>query len=389
MTILSKADLQEIEKHKYAGEDFSLLSKYVLVHWWEFVTKLMPRTLAPNSITALGCLFLFAAHATLMWFCPQLHGVAPNWVYFFAAAGVFLFQTLDAVDGKQARRLRFLFPLGDLFDHCSDIISFSTGMLTLTTMMQVPAFTALLTSFVAGTVSSYCYHWEMRYTSKLTLGLFNGPVEGTLIGMVQFIMGGIKGPMSWTRTLREETGLEWMPDMGLNTFTVISLMALTALTVTPNATSVYAATKGKRNFLAVMFRDLTLLFLPCGLVILWCWLNFEQFEAVPLPACYAVILLGSDAQNRQIVCRLSKKQPPMFAPLLIPTLALVANTGLRFVIGHSFIPEAHAIMGLVVICFAGYVSYATLIVREICDHLGIKCFSTDVSGVKIAALKQK
>lgn len=38
-----------------------------------------------------------------MLYCPKIAGVAPNWVYALCAFCVFMFQTLDAVDGKQAR----------------------------------------------------------------------------------------------------------------------------------------------------------------------------------------------------------------------------------------------------------------------------------------------
>lgn len=44
----------------------------------------------------------------------------PAWCYFFSAFCVFAYQTLDAVDGKQARRTQSSSPLGQLFDHGCD-----------------------------------------------------------------------------------------------------------------------------------------------------------------------------------------------------------------------------------------------------------------------------
>ena len=41
------------------------------------------------------------------------------------AIGIFIYQALDAIDGKQARRTRSNTPLGELFDHGCD--SLSTG----------------------------------------------------------------------------------------------------------------------------------------------------------------------------------------------------------------------------------------------------------------------
>lgn len=54
---------------------------------------------------------------------------APLWAYMSCAVGLFLYQSLDAIDGKQARRTNSSTPLGELFDHGCD--SVSTGVRTL------------------------------------------------------------------------------------------------------------------------------------------------------------------------------------------------------------------------------------------------------------------
>ena len=48
---------------------------------------------------------------------------APAWAHILAAAGVFIYQTLDSIDGKQARRTNTASPLGELFDHGCDAVS--------------------------------------------------------------------------------------------------------------------------------------------------------------------------------------------------------------------------------------------------------------------------
>lgn len=50
---------------------------------------------------------------------------APLWTYLLCAVGLFVYQSLDAIDGKQARRTNSSSPLGELFDHGCD--SLSTG----------------------------------------------------------------------------------------------------------------------------------------------------------------------------------------------------------------------------------------------------------------------
>lgn len=54
---------------------------------------------------------------------------APLWAYILGALGLFIYQSLDAIDGKQARRTNSSSPLGELFDHGCD--SISTGSLNL------------------------------------------------------------------------------------------------------------------------------------------------------------------------------------------------------------------------------------------------------------------
>jgi phosphatidylglycerophosphate synthase len=49
----------------------------------------------------------------------------PSWVLLLCAIGLFVYQTLDAIDGKQARRTESSTPLGELFDHGCDAISTS------------------------------------------------------------------------------------------------------------------------------------------------------------------------------------------------------------------------------------------------------------------------
>ena len=48
---------------------------------------------------------------------------APRYVTFVCAIGLFIYQTLDAIDGKQARRTQTSSPLGELFDHGCDSVS--------------------------------------------------------------------------------------------------------------------------------------------------------------------------------------------------------------------------------------------------------------------------
>lgn len=53
----------------------------------------------------------------------------PNYCFTLAAVCIWTYSTLDAIDGKQARRTKSSSPLGQLFDHGCD--SFATAFFIL------------------------------------------------------------------------------------------------------------------------------------------------------------------------------------------------------------------------------------------------------------------
>lgn len=81
----------------------------------------LPHNVFQNSLSwlqsKLGWSLLDSADASQ---CP------PNWIYFTWALGLFLYQSMDAIDGKQARRTGTSGPLGEMFDHgcvcCLDVL---------------------------------------------------------------------------------------------------------------------------------------------------------------------------------------------------------------------------------------------------------------------------
>ena len=53
---------------------------------------------------------------------------APAWTYVFVALCLFIYQSMDAIDGKQARRTNSSTQLGELFDHGCDAISIGESL---------------------------------------------------------------------------------------------------------------------------------------------------------------------------------------------------------------------------------------------------------------------
>lgn len=103
MVYVRQDKLPGLKQYKYSGVDHSLLSRYVLKPFYtHFVIKCFPMWMAPNLITLTGFSFVIVNVLTLLWYTPTLDQDCPTWVYYSWAAGLFLYQTFDAVDGSQA-----------------------------------------------------------------------------------------------------------------------------------------------------------------------------------------------------------------------------------------------------------------------------------------------
>ena len=63
----------------------------------------------------------------------------PPYCFFFAAACIFMYMNMDAIDGKQARRTGSSSPLGQLFDHGCDSFSVNFFVLGLCQATQLEA----------------------------------------------------------------------------------------------------------------------------------------------------------------------------------------------------------------------------------------------------------
>ena len=81
----------------------------------------MPVWLAPNVITLLGFMFTISQAVLITYHDPNFNNNSiPSWVWFYLAFAQFMAQTLDGIDGKQARKLGKGSPLGEIFDHSVD-----------------------------------------------------------------------------------------------------------------------------------------------------------------------------------------------------------------------------------------------------------------------------
>ena len=89
------------------------------------MVTLVPMWVAPNVITFLGWLILASSSIVILCHDFTFQKDIPSWCFYYSAAAIWAYSTLDAVDGKQARRTNSSSALGQLFDHGCDAFSVS------------------------------------------------------------------------------------------------------------------------------------------------------------------------------------------------------------------------------------------------------------------------
>ncbi|KPI90552.1 putative choline/ethanolamine phosphotransferase (CEPT) [Leptomonas seymouri] len=189
--------LPNLKKYKYSGADFSIISRYVLQRYWNFVVSLVPMTVAPNRITFTGFLVGMSSTVVLLYYYFFENGEFPSWALYYAAFALFAYQTLDAIDGKQARRTGTGSPLGELFDHGCDAFLTPFVMVNVTLAMYVegPSRFWPLTLTCLGLFTAI---WEQFSTGTFDLGYISGPTEGILVNCLLFIFSAIWKGSFWS-----------------------------------------------------------------------------------------------------------------------------------------------------------------------------------------------
>ena len=138
---LSDSAAERLPHYQYRGADLSLLYKYVLSPFAAWcVDNLTPTWVAPNAITFFGLTWMMLAYCVIWYWCPGLYeantdiATAPEEHYSVPAAifllngfAMLIYQTLDNMDGKQARKTGTSSPLGLLFDHGCDALNLILG----------------------------------------------------------------------------------------------------------------------------------------------------------------------------------------------------------------------------------------------------------------------
>ncbi|KAF8167153.1 choline ethanolaminephosphotransferase [Crassisporium funariophilum] len=397
MGYIPQQSLENLKKYSYKGVDKSLLSRHVLNPFWTWFVTLWPLSVAPNTITLTGLSIVFFNFITMIYYNPvyltEKEGSTgpPQWLYYTWALGLFLYQSLDAIDGKQARRTGMAGPLGELFDHGCDAINTTLEVILASNALGLGRSWWTVASQIATLANFYLTTWEEYHTGLLFLGYFSGPVEGIIMIVIIYLISGFYGTSFWDQGILTVTRLdripimEKVPNLPLNeSFMVFGAIAL-AFNIVNSYLNVRRATRSQKKS---TIRPLLLL-LPfvVATLIQIAWLSHPQYNnsyilqsAAFVPFLCAWGLQFAHQVGRMILAHVTSTPFPVWDWIWIWSFlgALDANLpmfGISPIVQKSSKNTTIFVWVTLAITIAAYGRFVSMVISDITNYLGIACFT--------------
>jgi ethanolaminephosphotransferase len=389
MPYISPQGRTALLNYAYRGKTLGLLKKYVLDYWWNYSIRFVPWTMAPNLVTLLGTIAMVINLIVITQVAPdfQCNGACDRWIYLFSAACLFFYQTMDNLDGRQARRTGASSPLGQLFDHGCDALVTTIATIIAMTVINMGNNVLTFTEVMFNMVPFFIASWEEYHTGIFVLGYINGPEDGIFMVYMSYLVAVVTGGQIWETPMSELTGLKWMPNMQLNHFYLPLIAVALLITMTSSFYNVWSYKKQQNKPMGPAVRHLVSLVFFEGIVFLWYYLETPLWHAHMAWLLMMIGVLFGEIVGRLIVAHLCHEDIP-FVPRPMYALALpLLNATLTRVTGVAYAsPELIAIVvaGLVVL---SYGHFAMAIINEICGLLKINCLS--LTSAQLQAVRSK
>ncbi|BGP30717.1 hypothetical protein JCM10296v2_002474 [Rhodotorula toruloides] len=425
-------------RYKYSSTDLSLTSRYILNPYWNRLVLLFPKNMAPNAITLLGLSLIFLNFLSLLYYNPTLStgtkplhvskgGTwdplfpptsthpsilssfftwltgrsaadladqgAPRWLYWTFAVGLFMYQSLDAIDGKQARRTGTSGPLGELFDHGCDALNTTLGCLLCASSLNLGLSWWTVASLIATHCNFMLTTWEEFHTGTLFLSAFSGPVEGILLIVAIFAVTGFKGPQFWDTGVLTALGLHpstnsllaslpfQVKDLPINDlflcFSAIGLL----FNIVAAIHNVYLSLPAESRNILHLFRPLTRLspyIIHTAAMLSWLHSRERLLLRTTLFISFALFWGISFAHHVQLLILAHLTKSPFPAAWKHPLLLLAVLAAVDAHFGIVQTDEAsvkHTVLACLAIGFLVYAHFVWEVIGDICAFYDIGCLT--------------
>ncbi|KAI0839551.1 Choline/ethanolaminephosphotransferase [Hypoxylon sp. FL0890] len=405
MVYVRQEFLPNLKAYKYSGVDHSLTSKYILKPFYtNVVIKCFPMWMAPNLITLTGFMFIVANFFTLLWYTPTLDQDCPSWVYYTWAAGLFLYQTFDAVDGTQARRTRQSGPLGELFDHGVDALNTALEVLIFAASQNMGQSWYTVATLFASLQTFYVQTWEEYHTKTLTLGIVNGPVEGILILVFVYALTGYMGGASfWQQSMLDTLSIprtlgipSWIYDLSFTQWYMVQGTIVLVFNTVESARNVIKARRARGDRSRWALFGLLPFFGMWILVVAYLYLQPLIRTQHLVPFAVFAGLVNAYSVGQVITAHLVKLPFPYWNVLALPlawgvidSLGPILQSHFGWASGWPSALGTDVYQVAFMFCMLGmaigvYGSFVVDVIVTICDYLDIWCLTIKHPYVDVA-----
>lgn len=348
--------------------------------------------MAPNAITLTGFGFVVANVLTMLYYSPTLDQECPSWVYASWSLGLFIYQTLDAIDGTQARRTRQSGPLGELFDHGVDAVNTSLEVLLFAAAMQFGQGWKTVLVLFASLLTFYVQTWDEYHTKTLTLGFISGPVEGILTLSIVYGITAFTGGSYWRQPMLYALGVpqyNLLPriayEMDFGDFYLVYGGIVLVPSVIGSALNVMEARRKRGERTRVALLGLLPFFGTWTLIAAYLALQPIILREHIVPFVLYAGMVNAYSVGQMITAHLTKSPFPYQNVLALPLAygvidsigpVLLQNIGIGWYssLGNGVYQVAF-LFTCVGLAFGVYGSFVVDVIVDICDYLDIWCLT--------------
>ncbi|GAM88511.1 hypothetical protein ANO11243_065440 [Dothideomycetidae sp. 11243] len=332
-------------------------------------------------VTLLGFFFIIGNVGLLVMFDPDFTGEGPRWLYYSYALGVWMYSTMDNVDGKQARRTGTSSGLGELFDHGIDSLNCTLASLLEASAMGLGSTRAGIFTALIPTLPMFFSTWETYHTHTLYLGYFNGPTEGLILATTIMLLSAYYGPGLWRAPMASLLGFDqYLGKLSFVDIWVPLLLVSFFVAHLPDCIlNVIRARRSRGQSVAPLFKEWTPMIIFCGALLFWIGSpesHILSHNYITL-LCVTLSFAFGRMTTKIILAHLTKQDFPYWTVMLTPMIGGAVLTNLRFVgLGPvSAETERLYLWATLIFCALVYFRWAVLVINAICEFLGINCLT--------------
>jgi len=277
---------------------------------------------------------------------------------------LFIYQTLDSTDGKQARRTNSSSPLGELFDHGCD--SFTQVFLALQVSMAMSLGNTkwgVMAFWLVAVYMFYAAHWQTYSTGVLKFGKFD-IIESQCVIIGILLTTGIFGTEVW---FAEKFGISLRQVVLLPCCLIALYVSSVVLyTIYTQAAGKNGTTVANTSVTACAIPILSTLLPPA--MIFWKSSSGVYNQHIAL-FCIAFGMVSVKMTCKIILAHMSHSPMSLIDTILIGPVLVVINQYFG-----NFVSEYYILWACLIYCFANLYYYCNRICYQICDDFKIHCF---------------